>query len=403
MKLIPILNQGAEGIERLKAAAPIFTQEDIDKMEALHKATVNLDAAELSLSKSITGALAPAMAAYLNDASEGMDVLLDKAKKLSDWWNHVTPPASGTTHWTSLDWGDGHNGPPKPQPAPPSLATVTSGGAGGAPAAPDSGLPWNEVAGGGGQYQLRADLHGGALADEAAKAAQAAKDAADAWAKLQGAEADQLASAAALFGDHAAPAVALAAQTKATDLTGIDNEAEKFAHGVFDPLFDIGEKWSKQMKQIRANMLKDVGQGAESQLFGALFGDSSGRGGKGWDGSGGDGKGGHNGLIDEGIGAVGGLLGNLFKPKGGSTSNGGLGSGAGTIPSAAASLLQMGKGAAAGAGVQVVINNSGTPQQVDQTQTSGGGIEQMVVQIFMKDLSTNGPMSQGIAGVGGGG
>lgn len=187
---------------------------------------------------------------------------------------------------------------------------------------------------------------------------------------------------------------------KPADYSAIDNEAEKFAHGLFDPLFDFGEKWDKQWKQIRANMLRGIGQTAESQLFGALFGDSSGKGGKGWDGSGGDGKSGHNGLINQGIGGVSSLLGNLFGKKSSPVSNGTGNAGAGTVLSAVAGALQVGKGAGSGTGgVQVILNNMGTPQTVDSTQQSSGQAEAMILQIVLKDQETNGAITQGFAGM----
>lgn len=197
------------------------------------------------------------------------------------------------------------------------------------------------------------------------------------------------------------PAAKMPNVTLAKDYSQINNEAEKFAHGLFDPLFNLGEKWNQQWKQIRANMLKDMGQAAESQLFGALFGDPSGRGGKGWDGSS------HAGDTSEprriGIAGAGGLLGTLLgsfgKKPASMTSNGGVGAGAGTLATGAASLLQTGKGASSAGGVQVVINNTGTPQTATATQQSdgAGSPESMVIQIVMKDLATNGPMAQGFA------
>jgi hypothetical protein len=166
-----------------------------------------------------------------------------------------------------------------------------------------------------------------------------------------------------------------------------------------DPLFNFGERWDKQWKQIRSNMLRDVGQMAESQLFGALFGDPAGRGGKGLDGSGG-----HRGVAGQATGIVGSLIG-LFTKKSQATSNGGLGSGAGTVPSAAASVLQMGKSALSGSGgggIQVILNNNAAPMEVTQTQQSGGSgadPEGMVIQIMLKQLETNGPIAQGITGL----
>lgn len=194
-----------------------------------------------------------------------------------------------------------------------------------------------------------------------------------------------------------APSVKLASWTK-DDATEARGEAEKYAHGIFDPLFDLSGKWDQQWKKIKANLLRDFGQTMESQLFGSMFGDASGRGGKGMDGSGGKPKG-HNGLLADGLGSLGGLLHHKSTDK---TSNGGVGAGAGTVPSAATSLLQMGKKGGGAGGVQVVINNTGSPVDVGQTQVSGGGggmdPEQMVIQIMLKQQQTNGPVYQAFTG-----
>jgi len=62
-------------------------------------------------------------------------------------------------------------------------------------------------------------------------------------------------------------------------------------------------------------------------------------------------------------------------------------------------VAQIGKGAGSGSGnVQVNLINNGTPQQVDSTQQSGGGLDGMVLQVVLKDLTSNGPMIQGIKG-----
>jgi hypothetical protein len=67
------------------------------------------------------------------------------------------------------------------------------------------------------------------------------------------------------------------------------------------------------------------------------------------------------------------------------------------VATAAASVMQMGKSAGSG-GISVVLNNSGAPLQVDQTQHTDGG-EGQVVQIMLKQLETNGPVAQGIMGL----
>ncbi len=52
----------------------------------------------------------------------------------------------------------------------------------------------------------------------------------------------------------------IAAPISKDNAQSIDNEAEKFAHGLFDPLFDLGEKWDRQWKQIRATCSKTLGR-----------------------------------------------------------------------------------------------------------------------------------------------
>jgi hypothetical protein len=61
----------------------------------------------------------------------------------------------------------------------------------------------------------------------------------------------------------------------------------------------------------------------------------------------------------------------------------------------------MGKKGGGAGGVQVVINNTGSPVDVGQTQVSGGGgmdPEQMVIQIMLKQQQTNGPVYQAFTG-----
>jgi hypothetical protein len=188
------------------------------------------------------------------------------------------------------------------------------------------------------------------------------------------------------------------------DLTDskIEGEAEKYAHGLFDPLFNLGEKWSTQWKQIQANMLRNVGQSAESQLFGALFGDPEGRGGKGWDGESFEGdtsRPGHRtgisgtkGLVGDGLASLEGL----FHKKTELVSNGTGSVGAGSLLNAAAGMMQVGKKGGSG-GTQVIIQNTGAPMEVGNTEISGGdGGEAQVIQILLKQIDTNGPVLQGI-------
>lgn len=229
--------------------------------------------------------------------------------------------------------------------------------------------------------------------------AKAAREIENAMANTRIALPDQMPDLGTIF-QSKAPNVTLAKQPL-FDPSQVEGEAEKFAHGVFDPLFQMGEKWDKQWKQIRENMLRDFGQLMESQLFGLLFGDPEGRGGKGWNGGSfkGDTSNPRSGLQNNAGGLIGGLLGLLTGKHAGVASNGGLGSGAGTVPSAAASLMQMGNKGGTSAGIQVVLNNNGAPLQVSQTQQQNDGGEGQVIQIMLKQLETNGPVAQGIMGM----
>jgi len=301
----------------------------------------------------------------------------DALLKLKNDLEHSTAsagtPAGGGNHG---DGGGGNHG----------NASGGNHGSGEAAAAA-AGLPYEQSA----LHAHFEAMRAGIREDEAENAALA-KIADDAlWAKM--AE-----SPMGIF--PKAPTAKLGAQEpaapKPADVSKIEGESEKFAHGLFDPLFNLGEKWSQQWKQIRANMLRDIGQAAEGQLFGALFGDSSGSGGKGLDGSKGHkGVEGAGGLVGDGLSKLDGL----FHKKTSTVSNGTGTAGAGTVLSAAASALQVGKATGSGSGgIQVILNNTGTPQQVDSTQFSSGqgNFESGQIQIFLKDLETNGPMRQGI-------
>jgi hypothetical protein len=184
------------------------------------------------------------------------------------------------------------------------------------------------------------------------------------------------------------------------DYTALRDAGEKAAHAVFDPLFDTSERWNQKWKSISENLLRNIAQMAEGQVFGMLFGDPDGRGGRGLSGGSWEGNpsqpGKRTGLASGALDAIGGLF---HHPKAGVTSNGGVGAGAGTVATAAASLMQVGK-ASGNSGVQVVLNNQGAPLQATATQQSvTDGAEQQVVQIVLKQLETNGPVAQGIVGM----
>jgi hypothetical protein len=184
------------------------------------------------------------------------------------------------------------------------------------------------------------------------------------------------------------------------DLSALRDVGEKFAHSVFDPIFDVTERWDQRWKQLKNNLIRDLAQLAEGQLFGMLFGDPDGRGGRGLSGGSWEGNpnrpSGHAGLAGTLLSDMAGL----FHPKGASvTSNGGVGGGAGTIATAAASLMQTGKPPGSG-GVQVVIQNQGPPMQATAQQQAGGdGGEAQVIQIMMKQMESNGPIAQAIMGL----
>lgn len=88
-QLIPILDQGAQHLEALKATAPIFSDEDLEKLEGIHRATVNLDTAWKNFSKSITVGVAPAVTNYLNSFAEGLEVIKEKAQAAWSWLSRI--------------------------------------------------------------------------------------------------------------------------------------------------------------------------------------------------------------------------------------------------------------------------------------------------------------------------
>ena len=528
--MIPILNQGSEALEKMKSEAPIFSEEDLKKMEDMHHALNDLDAAWKRLSLTITGTAAPFITAYVNDFAEGMDTIIASAKDMWHWLSddgkHPLDEYLAQLHAAqNLAASTAHpTGPAKLPPTDPEVlekqsrarmqadrTSLAEQQRQHAMSIEDEIAFWQKRIGafqrGSSQYlealneinrltkevatknaqeqkKITSEFVSESIADaknaqsendhiteaitktwedtlkaqeESAQAeATAAEVRSAATAKVAEAAVEHDKAAKSISDEAAAQAVAsirakqyaadivvlnallneleqiqsrggdtskernevqnqitslggeaaanslIAAPISKNNAQSIDNEAEKFAHGLFDPLFDLGEKWDKQWKQIRANMLKDIGQTAESQLFGELFGDPSGRGGKGWDGSGahGAGTGGHNGLVGQGIGGAESLLKGLFGKKSGPTSNGTGNAGAGTVLSSVAGALQVGKGSGSGAGgVQVILNNMGTPQQVDSTQQSSGQAEAMILQIVLKDQETNGAITQGFAGM----
>jgi hypothetical protein len=211
-----------------------------------------------------------------------------------------------------------------------------------------------------------------------------------------------LAAAYAQFGEVGADAYARIEKNITENMQAIQKETdnslkqagEGMAHALFDPLFSMSTAWNKKGQEITDGMMRMMGQLAEKQLMGSLFGDDSGKTGAG----GRKGISGPGGLVGEGLSALSGLFG---RKKADPTSNGTGAAGAGTIAPAAASLAQLGKGVSGGTGgVQVILNNTGTALDVDSTQVSGGdGGEGQIIQVVLKQLSSNGPVAQGIVGL----
>jgi len=176
--------------------------------------------------------------------------------------------------------------------------------------------------------------------------------------------------------------------------TRLKQIGEGYAHALFDPLFDMSTAWNKKGKAITDGLMRMTSQVAEHQLFSALFGDSE-EGGKGAS-HGRKGLSGTNGLVGDAMDSLGGVF---HRKKASPVSNGTGAAGAGALKSAEASLMQLGKGASGGGGIQVILYNNGSALQVESTQQSGGGDggESQVVQIVLKQLDTNGPVAQRLA------
>jgi hypothetical protein len=215
------------------------------------------------------------------------------------------------------------------------------------------------------------------------------------------AQLQQLSAAYAQYGEAGRDAEARVQSEIAQTMQAMAKEAdtrlkeigEGYAHALFDPLFDMSEAWNKKGKSIADGLMRMTSQIAEKQFMGFLFGDDA-AGGNG--SSGRNGLRGTNGLVGEGLASLDGL----FHKKSSPVSNGTGVSGPGSILSSAASAMQVGKSVSGnGSGVQVILNNNGSPMQVESTQQSGGGDggESQVIQIVLKQLDTNGPVAQRLA------
>ncbi len=482
-QMIPILNQGAQGLEEFKAQAQslglVLDEAGVRKIEHLHAKLIQLKGAVEGGSLVFTESLAPALegiASGFGDATRQSNIwsaagkqaalaviplagavmyLATFLREAADEWRNM---AAAYTVWDSaigskLDWtaaerkaaearhtaalkelhdthadheaavaeekrfhddmlalknqvenpsdstptsrfmdylhdNPGFSGPPPPPPPSSHTSKSAPGAAGSSGSAGPDMSPLSAVF---------ADAQARQKDDLAAQMAVAQSE----WEKAQAKQAQDVMDVFATK----VPDVVLSIPKQISDhASQIQGASEKLAHGVFDPLFNFGEKWSQQWKEIRNGLLRDLGQLAESQIFGMLFGDPQGRGGKGLSGTSWQGNPlppGRGGLESPIGGAIGKIIGAFGHHGDGVTSNGGLGAGAGAVSTAAASVMKMGQKSGAG-GVQVILNNSGAPLQVSQSQSQSNGNESQVIQIMLKQLDTNGPVAQGIMGLIGG-
>jgi len=74
-EMIPVLNQGSAALENFKREAPIFSDADVEQMEKMHKATVDLNSSWQRMQLSIVEAIGPGMTVYLNNFAEGLDTI----------------------------------------------------------------------------------------------------------------------------------------------------------------------------------------------------------------------------------------------------------------------------------------------------------------------------------------
>lgn len=222
-----------------------------------------------------------------------------------------------------------------------------------------------------------------------------------------------------------------------TDYT-VQDTAEKFAHGIFDPLFQMSGDWKRTWQSMSQNMLRDTGSMLEKQMFKTMFGAIDPRMGAAnknasnksdsamtVNGSAGavatdaasqlprgnserpvtatPGATARNGISTEAhkvLGSIMGLFGKKNKSDNATTSNGGLGAGAGATPTAAASQMQVEKsGNNSSGGVQITLINQGQPLQASQISTQSDDQEQKIVQVVLKQFETGGPIAQRIQGM----
>lgn len=165
-------------------------------------------------------------------------------------------------------------------------------------------------------------------------------------------------------------------------ITDVDQSMQKLKSSLVDDLLPVFQeletspkKWSDAFRQagnmIEGDMMKIANQHIMEALSGGPHGGGPG-------------------------GVMGGLLAKLTHRGAGKASNGGFSAGAGTIADAATSLLKQGHGS--GGGPVVNIINQGTPQQAVSTGSSGGGLEQHIISVVLKDADTLGPLTKALGG-----
>lgn len=440
-QLIPILNQGAAGLDAFKTEAEamgvVLDENGVKKMEELHSSAERLKAMFEGLGLTISNALAPPLEALGNWISRNFDAglyaikedALDAYEALLKMESAMHVPGTAQAlgqletyrkeqdRQEYVDWEKRQypTWDPNKSPTdnlmsflhagkPPMEELGAAQGGAMAPQTEDYIGKWLRVyrTFGDEKYhpvldaikQLQDIQEQGAKDDEKVMAALYPLS------DLQKQANEQLQSQVDQVFKSAPVAVKMAPDQ--ADFTALHDAGEKMGHAIFDPLFQFGEKWETMRKQLVQGTLRTLGELAESQLFAFLFGDAQGRGGRGLGGGSWEG----NANAPGRTGLAGSLIGEIFNGfhrKTAPVSNGGLGSGAGTIPSAAAALMQMGKGGTGGSGgVQVVINNQGAPVDVGSVQHTQDGLEKQVIQIMLKQGETNGPIMQMIAGVAGG-
>ncbi|WP_446744299.1 hypothetical protein [Silvibacterium acidisoli] len=171
--------------------------------------------------------------------------------------------------------------------------------------------------------------------------------------------------------------------------------AAGYLHDIFDPLMDRPKSISDAFKKMADNILRDLSRVAEDKMINGVLDSFAFSGGQGKSAPARAAAGQASGIG----GFFSGIVGKLTGRGAQKASNGGLASGAGTLADGTTSLLQQGRNATGSGGAPVInIINTGTPQAVQSSGSSGGGLEQQIISIVLKDADSLGPMSRGIGG-----